>query len=200
MLIVGVDPAARTIAIVAKHVETNTIYAQKYVLYKASAKQTNETLGCAVGEMRQFLQWVDIVAPSGERVAWVENPLVGRGGVKTTMKQAYVGGIIRGMLVEAGFTVHDVYSSSWKAFLGIKNMKTVDQRSNTSKAKLPVVIALKRRWPKVMSVIGDDGDLTDAAAVLLYGESKGTPDAPRPARRTVRGRRPGVVVRPARVQ
>lgn len=162
MLVVGVDPSSKKIALVAYETITRSAYAQSHVLYK-SGKQQPSHLGQAVGVMRSFVQWAESVAPSGEKVAWVEDPLVGRGGVRTTMVQAFVGGIIRGMLVDAGFTVHNVNVSTWRARLGIKAKGTTAIKADTRRY---VVTA----WPKVEGLIGSDADLADAAAICLFGQ------------------------------
>lgn len=161
MLVVGIDPSAAKIAIVATHPVLNVTRAKSYVLYKAKERQTPATLGKALDAMDDFLVWADTVAPQGERYAWVEDPLVGRGGVSTTMKQSFVGGVIRASLARAGFEVYGVNVSTWK--------KSV---VGNGAAKKPAVrTSVKQKWPKVDGLIGNDGDLADAAAIALYGQS-----------------------------
>lgn len=160
MLVVGVDPSARKIAIASKHLVLNVASTHVFTLYKATEKQTVETMGKALRDMALFVQWADDIAGNGEKCAWVESPLVGRGGVTTTMKQAYVGGIIRATLHEAGFKVYDVNVSSWKA----------DVIGNGRATKADVRRAVRTQWPKIESLAGNDGDLWDAAGIALYGE------------------------------
>ena len=159
-LVVGVDPSARKIAIVATHPVLMTIHAESYILYKTTEKQTMASLGCAVTAMQRFLASVDGLLTS-PRYAWVEDPLIGRGGALTTMKQSYVQGIIRGMLVHAGFTVYGVNVSTWKK----------DIVGNGHAEKSDVLRAVKVRWPKIEGLVGSDGDLADAAAINLYGQA-----------------------------
>ena len=160
-LIVGIDPSAKHIAIVA-HSETLHIQtAQKYPLYlKGETKQTVASLGRAVEAIETFLVWADMVSPDGPRYAWVEDPLIGRGGAVTTMKQAYVGGIIRGVLVRRSFQVYGVNVSTWKA--------QVCGNGRADKAQVGRVVAVQ--WPKISGLVKGDGDLTDAAAICIFGQ------------------------------
>lgn len=204
-VIAGVDPSAKKIAIVATVPLLNVSKALTFSLYgKGQTKQTPESIAAALTAMEEFVAWVNQVAPNGERHAWVESPLVGRGGVLTTMKQAYVGGVIRAVLVRAGFTVHDVNQSTWKARLGAKGIKGDHSRAVKADVKRIVRIV----WPKIAGLIGDDSDLADAAAIAIYGgRSIGDPaftqgtaaaDA-RPAKRRVRRTQPRDLVRATRL-
>lgn len=164
-LIVGVDPSAKKIALVAKHTVLNVARVQSYPLYKTREKQTPESIHRALLAMEDFLTGVADLSVPGQRFAWVETPLVGRGGVTTTMKQAYVGGVIRACLVQHGFAVYDANPSTWRSTLGIKGKGTVALKANTARV-------VKTRWPKIVGLIDGDGDLTDAAAIALHGEQQ----------------------------
>lgn len=160
MIYSGWDVSARRIAVVAHEPVLNVVSAQVFTLYKVGAKQTASTLAAALDAMDDFLRWADAIAPAeGQRLAWVENPLVGRGGVATTMKQAYVGGIVRGVLARAGFLVYDVNVSTWKH----------EVTGNGGASKTDVRLAVSGLWPKAGVLVRDDADLTDAAAVAIYG-------------------------------
>ena len=160
-LIVGIDPSAKKIAIVAAVPILHVSYVSAQMLYKSDQRQTPQSIGKALDVMRDFLEWADGVAPNGERLAWVEDPLVGRGGVVPTIKQAYVGGIIRGTLANAGFKVYGVNQSSWK--------KAVLGNGRAEKAQIKQHV--KAMWPKIAGQIADDSDLADAAAINLYGQT-----------------------------
>jgi hypothetical protein len=198
-LVVGIDPSAKKIALVGKETVLNIQHAEAYPLYvRGQTSQTPESIHRAMVAMREYLDKIAPLIGDGPRYAFVEKPLVGRGGVVTTMKQAYVGGVIRACLVDAGFTVFDVNQSSWKSYLGIKGKGTAVQKAN-------VMQAVKIRWPKVQGLIAGDGDLTDAAGICLYGESQvasaSVPGgAARPAGSPVHGRGRGTVLRAARVR
>lgn len=161
MLIVGIDPSAKRIAIVAHETILKVQAVKTADLYlKGETKQTMESLGRAVTAMEDFVAWADEVCPSSPRVAWVEDPLVGRGGTTTTVKQSYVGGIIRGVLVASSFQVYGVNVSTWKSQVC----------GNGRADKRDVSRAVGVRWPKIARLVGDDVDLTDAAAICIYAE------------------------------
>lgn len=158
-LVVGVDPSSRKIAVVAgdPHLPVQKTWA--FPLYKTTEKQTPESLAraldCMDSVVADLAQW----AP-GNRYAWVEDPLVGRGGPVATMKQSLVQGIVRGVLARSGFVVYGVNVSTWK--------KAVVGKGNADKADVGRTVRAK--WPKVADLIGLDGDLADAAAICLYGQ------------------------------
>lgn len=159
-LIVGIDPSAKKIAWVG-HVPTlNVIHTEAAILYKAGQRQTMATMGLALDKMDDLIGWATQVCPHGGWYAWVEDPLIGRGGAVTTMKQAYIGGIIRGKLHNAGFEVSGVNVSTWK--------KQVCGNGRADKAAVQYTV--KMQWPKCSGLIGNDGDLADAAAIALYGQ------------------------------
>jgi Holliday junction resolvasome RuvABC endonuclease subunit len=161
-LVAGIDPSARRIAIVATELDLRIETAQAYNLYaKGESKQTMESLGRAVDAVEKFIEWADMVCPHGPRYAWVEDPLIGRGGSVTTMKQSYVGGIVRGILVRSSFQVYGVNVSTWKA--------RVCGTGSADKARVGHELGVK--WPKVSRLVGGDVDLTDAGAICLYGQA-----------------------------
>lgn len=194
-LVLGIDPSAKKIAVVGFQPETGTYRVESRNLYpKGATKQTPESLGNAAVFMRDFLAEAQVMASDGQRFAYVEEPLVGRGGASATIKQAYVGGIIRACLVEAGFKVYSVHPSTWRAGLGI-----------TSKGTAAIKTATRQRLdPKLRGLVGNDGDLVDAGAIALYGADQVRKAAllvpPGPDGSGVQGRRPDVVLRPARVR
>lgn len=196
-LVLGCDPSAKKIALVVQEDVLNIHRAEAFILYKGTEKQTPESIHRAMQVMTEFLTGIHGLTTGG-RFAWVEQPLVGRGGVSTTMKQAYVGGVIRACLVEAGFTVYDAHPSTWRAGLGINSRGT-----EPTKAATRQVVAAT--WPKVMPLVDGDSDLTDAAAIAIYGAEQvrkaGVLGATGLAASTVRRtRKRGDVLRPPRVR
>lgn len=197
-LVLGIDPSAKKIAVVGIQPETGTYKVEARTLYpKGTTTQTPPSLHNAMVFMRDFLTEVAPMASDGQRFAYVEKPLVGRGGASATIKQSYVGGIIRACLVEAGFKVYDAHPSTWRAALDIK----IGKGSSTAQAKAAVKARLN---PKLASLVGTDVDLADAAGIALYGAEcvrKGALLVPAgPTGGSVQGRRPDTVVRPARVR
>lgn len=156
-LVLGIDPSAKKIAIVATDTLTRVVVAEAYVLYKTGS-QTPESMGRAEMAMTDFLDKVARISP-GDRHAYVEQPVLNSVGIASTVKQAHIGGIIRGRLANAGFRVTDVNQSSWKAHV-----------VNNGRADKPdVARVVKVAWPKAWALVEHDGDLTDAAAICRYG-------------------------------
>lgn len=171
-LIVGVDPSAKHIAMVAVETTTGTFKHWKSSLYaKGSTKQTARSLGTAWSAMAHFVAEITpMIAQGSEPMAYVEYPVVARGGVATTLKQGYVGGIIRGCLAANGFAVYDANLSSWRKELGIVVPVSVKGgHARTRAFKDETKKALAARWPKVTGTLGDDADLIDAGAIAYYG-------------------------------
>ena len=163
MLILGLDPSAKKIAVVGIETFTNSYFVEAGMLYpKRATRQTPESLANAITFMNSVIMSVEHLAPIGQRFAFVETPLVGRGGVSATVKQSYVGGIIRGCLASRGFIVYDSNPSSWRSTLKIKG-------KGTALLKIATRQHVVANMPKVIPRIGDDADLTDAAAICLYG-------------------------------
>lgn len=201
-LILGIDPSAAKIAAVAVETLTGTFVVKAGKLYpKGTTKQTPESIGQALHFMRDFLQEIDPMVGSTQPLAFVELPLGGRGGLTTTIKQAYVGGIVRACLVEAGFAVYDANVSAWRGrFLGVKTGKG----RTTNILKQETAKAVEVRDPKLYRLVSHDGDLTDAAGIALYGADTARKGAglvaPQPPGSAVSGRGPGDVLRPPRVR
>ena len=188
-LIVGCDPSTKKIALVWHDTVTLTSGCVTYKINTASQSMSPASLGRAQDHMDTFVQMLAYMSPT-DRQAWVEDPLVGKGGIRSTMVQAYVGGIIRASLHNAGFDVHDVHPSTWK--------KAV---CGTGAAKKPdVARTIKVAWPKVHHLVESDGDLTDAAAIALYGHESLQGRVAAPARRRVPKGRSRPVLRPPRLR
>jgi hypothetical protein len=140
------------------------------------------------------------MAPEDQRFAYVESPLTGRGGIATTMKQAYVGGVIRACLVEAGFTVYDAHPSTWRSTLGMSS----GRGRTTAVQKIDAFAAVEVRDAKLSRLVAGDGDLTDAAAIALHGVEQvrkaGVIGDALAATGSLQGGGPAVVVRPSRVR
>ena len=171
MFVIGIDPSAKCIAVVGVETFTNSIYVEKGKLYpKGATRQTPESLSNAFAFTESVIMSVEHLAPAGQRYAFIETPLVGRGGVSATIKQAYVGGIIRGCLATRGFEVVDVHPSTWRAGLKIKG-------KGTDILKIVTRQYVETNLSKAMPRIGDDHDLVDAAAICLFGLQQLASDA-----------------------
>lgn len=155
-VILGIDPSSKVIAAVAACGPGMNV-----VRYDICRKSTSYTPAVAMEAMTVMHDLVDGLDTYGvdSKVAWVEAPLIGRGGAKATMVQSFVSGVIQACLIEAGYDVHLVNVQSWK--------KTLCGNGHASKDDVGRFLA--REWPKAAKVCGDDPDLIDAAAICLYG-------------------------------
>lgn len=196
-LILGIDPSARKVAMVAYETVTQTFSTHAVNLYgKGETRQTNDSLLRCLTSVRDYAAGL-VPTAVGQPLAYVEEPFVG-GGVKnpsSTIKQAYVGGIVRACLVEAGYRVYDVGVSSWRGTLGITGRGTAALKATTS-------ALVADRLPKVYHEVRTDHDLVDAAAIVLYGleqARKGSTIAGLAAG-SLQGGGPDLVVRPPRLR
>jgi Holliday junction resolvasome RuvABC endonuclease subunit len=155
--VVGVDPSSKTIALVAKHPVIGTVSAQKYILAK---KAGPEACSVAMEVMQEWMHQVDQIAPlGGNRLAFIEAPVIGKGGARTTMVQAFVSGVIQACFIQGGFNVYLVQNTAWKRVVV----------GDGSASKDACARAIAGRWPRVYQLAQGDQDLLDAAAICIYG-------------------------------
>lgn len=157
--ILGVDPSAKKIALVGTCPTLHSTLIEAITLYK-TGKQEMKHLGDALLGMQQFLEAARPLTEGVSCYAWVEQPMV-RGGTESALKQAYISGIIRATLVTAGFRVYNANVMTWKK----------EVCGNGRAEKSDVARAVRTQWPKVVDRLDGDGDLTDAAAIALYGQA-----------------------------
>ena len=185
-LILGIDPSAKKIAIVGHETFTNTHIVKSKILYpKGTTRQTPESLAIAQTWLESVIVGIESLAPEGQRFAYIETPLVGRGGISGTIKQAFVGGIIRACLSNHGFAVIDAHPSTWRSKLGIR----VGKGSSTLDSKASARALVIATFPKAMLEIGSDADLVDAAAICAYGLRSFSTQPAGPAKRPVQRHR-----------
>lgn len=161
-LIVGADISSRSIALVARHPLTPTAMVVKYEVSDGKRPFSSFNCGEALGCMYEFVDQVSVMAvPGSPRLAYIEAPVVaGARNIQSTVKQAYINGVVQAAFVQAGFTVEMVPISTWK-------MVVV---GNGSASKEQVARRIRGRWAPVHRSAAGDQDLLDAAAICLYGE------------------------------
>ena len=81
---------------------------------------------------------------------------MGRGGVKSTMVQAFVSGAVQAVLYDLGIGVHLVPVGTWK--------KATVGKGNATKAEVKQWVEMK--YPTLK---GEGQDILDAAALADYG-------------------------------
>jgi Holliday junction resolvasome RuvABC endonuclease subunit len=125
--------------------------------YELGSPFTAQVCGRAMDSTLSFLDEIDGSIPyQVERLCYIEAPVTARGGVKTTIVQAFVSGVVQACFIKAAFKVYLVNVSTWK--------KTVC--GNGHATKHDVAKAVKQRWPEIRT---DDQDLIDACGVLFHG-------------------------------
>lgn len=160
-LVVGIDPSSKHIALVAKHPVTPTGMVWKGDIRTGKGAYKPEVAAEAMYQMQEALGQVAAMAGGNiGRVAYVEAPLVGRGGAKSTMVQAYINGVIQACLIQAGFKTYLVNVQTWKS--------AVCGNGHADKADVQRLV--KARWPSIGRACGSDSDKNDAAAICIYGE------------------------------
>jgi Holliday junction resolvasome RuvABC endonuclease subunit len=151
--IVGADLSSHSLAFVAGKRQRGWNLHK----YELGSPFTSQVCGRAMDSTLAFLAEIDQSIPyQVERLCYIEAPVTARGGVKTTIVQAFVSGVVQACFVKAAFRVYLVNVSTWK--------KTVCGNGHADKRS--VAQAIKQRWPEIKT---DDQDLLDASGILLYG-------------------------------
>ena len=159
-VVLGIDPASTRIAYVALAEDDS---------YLAGA---NKKLGKSGGEAcaAAWKYMSDVVAtiygqwPDSSVSAFIESPVVGGGGVRSTMVQCFTSGAIQGLLHERGIQSQVANVSSWKKHVVGKGNATKDE----------VAEYLRRGWPAIYREAGGNQDIYDAACIAFFGRQKST--------------------------
>lgn len=153
-LIIGVDPASTKMAVVA-------LYGDEFII-KAVTKLGKSGGNACYNAQRAISSFVEALPWDTEsKHAYIESPIVGRGGVRTTMVQCFTSGAIQGTLHGFGFSTEIANVSSWK--------KRVVGRGNATKDDVREFLRL--RWPAIYRGTKGDQDAIDAACIALYGQA-----------------------------
>lgn len=155
-LIVGVDPASTKLAFYGLHPTLPTVLPMKYTLGK---RYSPEAAGAAMDATFEALERLRPMGAGKGALAFIESPVIGRGGARSTIVQAFTSGVVQACLIKSGFTVYMVNQSTWKTWL--------TGRPNVGKDY--VVRSMKGRYPKDVIAAAGDGDVLDAAALARYG-------------------------------
>lgn len=157
--VLGADLSSATLAFVCRHPAKAKYKIGRYDLGKPYRP---ESCAKALHHTMEFLAELDGFIPHRvDRLAYVEAPVVGRGGSKPTMVQSFVSGVVQACLVNAGFKVYLVNNMTWK--------KTVCGNGRSSKEDIARVVG--HRLPELFDRIKYSQDLTDAAGLCIYGSA-----------------------------
>ncbi len=154
-IVIGVDPAASKVAFVA-------ICLDEFISKAFTRLGKSGGVACwgAWNSTERLIDDLPWDMEGRELHAFVESPIVGRGGIKTTMVQCFTSGAVQGALSGAGFVTQTANVSSWK--------KHVVGKGNAKKEE--VAKYLRLRHPPLFAAAGGNQDLIDASCIALYGQ------------------------------
>ena len=154
LIVIGVDAASSRAAFVA--LRGREFFAMAVTKLGKTGGEACAAAHIATHDFLDQLPW-----PVTESIqAYIEWPVLGRGGFRSTMVQAFTSGAIQGALHERGCVTKGANVSSWK--------KAVVGKGNATKED--VSKSLRLRWPALYAEVGGDQDLCDASAIALYGK------------------------------
>lgn len=153
-IIIGVDPASSKIALVA-------ICGKEFIAkdYARLGKSGGVACANAWKYTHQFVSELPWDVTQYELHSFIEAPLVGRGGVRSTMVQCFTSGAVQGALSEQGFTTQVANVSSWK--------KSVIGKGNATKPEVAEYIRCYH--PKLFESARGNQDIIDASCIALFG-------------------------------
>lgn len=154
-VIIGVDPAASKVAFVA-------ICGNEFVSKAYTRLGTSGGVACwnAWNTTERFVSELPWELDGRQLHSFIEAPLVGRGGVRTTMVQCFTSGAIQGALNGLRFSTQIANVSSWK--------KRVVGRGNAKKPEVAEFLA--KQHPELFRATGGNQDLIDASCIALFGK------------------------------
>ena len=159
--IIGIDPSSRKLAMVAQADGNRDIHIVSEALVpKDSRGGTPAACLRAYDLVGSFVLMLQTVYRTRNICAYLEAPIVGRGGARTTMVQSFVSGAIQASLQSHEIPVTLVYPGSWKKLVvghGNATKETVSQH-------------LRGVWPALMERAKRDQDVIDAACICLFGQ------------------------------
>lgn len=155
-VVIGVDPASTKLAMVALSSTGEFVSMYNPKLGKSGGQSCSN----AMKATRDFVLAVSAQIGRPDS-AFVEAPIVGRGGVRTTMVQCFTSGAIQGVLHDEGIPTQIANVSSWK--------KRVVGKGNATKEE--VAKHLRLRWPDLFGSAKGNQDLIDASCIAIYGQS-----------------------------
>jgi Holliday junction resolvasome RuvABC endonuclease subunit len=157
-LVIGLDPSSQKIAMMVRPNPKS----KPEMVTLPFAKGADITYVClrAFRFVRAFVKkWIDL---GYEVHIFIEEPVVGRGGAYTTIRQAKANGAMLAGARSGGAHVEGVNNSTWK--------KSVCGKGNAGKPEIKNWV--RDHWPYAYDLCRGDQDLLDAACILLYGEKR----------------------------
>lgn len=161
--IVGIDPSSKKLAVTIFMPASNDIRSFFYPL----RKKANDTYTPKVAH--SAYSTVELMVHKHhlrryDTKVFMEAPVIGRGGAKSTMVQAYVSGAVQAALLSLSIPVTLVNVQVWKK----------DVVGNGAAGKPQVATAVQQRLSGLKLTahwqeINADQDIIDATALMMYG-------------------------------
>lgn len=158
MTILGVDPSSKGLHVVVGFQELDPeFFVRKELKFNESGPYTPLRAQRAYDLFQEFLArcYEEMPDSKNEFEVFLEGPVVGKGGVKSTMVQAYVSGAVQAACSGFGEIIHLVNVTSWK--------KEIVGNGRAGKSEV------KRAMRGRGIPDGLQQDFYDATAICLYG-------------------------------
>lgn len=153
--VIGIDPASTKLALVA--LSSDGRFLSSYI--PKLGRSGGQSCAGAMKATRAFVALAEDEFGTLDS-AYIEAPIVGRGGVRTTMVQCFTSGAVQGILHEAGISTQIANVSSWK--------KRVVGKGNATKEE--VAKYLRLRWASLYDMANGNQDLIDASCIAIFGQ------------------------------
>lgn len=153
-VVIGIDPSSRKIAVTVTRNHEPAIRMQTKTLPKDIADV------CLVSFT--YVRWMtkEYVDAGDQVYVFIEEPVVGRGGVYTTLRQAKAhGAMVAGAKSVPGANIHTVNNQRWKKVV----------LGNGSLGKPEIKRRMYEVWRDAYDASQGDQDLIDSAAINRYG-------------------------------
>ena len=150
-VIVGCDPSSKKLVFT---IQSNGVFEHfTEVIAKGTEKYAPSHAFKARMATRSVIESLDRMGGH----LFIENPVVGRGGVYPTMVQSFISGVVQSEFIEAGFAVHLTPIGTWKSrIVGAGNAKK-DDVAEWARVNAPSA------WRT------GDQDIMDSTAICVYG-------------------------------
>ena len=160
-VVIGIDPASTHIAFVTLYKEHFRVTVSKN-LGKSGPEACHNARLLTIETIGETKKWVNKIN-GGELDlpihCFYELPVLGRGGVRSTMVQCFTSGAVQATLYERQCPTYPVNVSSWK--------KAVVGKGNADKREVGEYLRL--RWDALYQSASGNQDVYVASAIALYG-------------------------------
>jgi Holliday junction resolvasome RuvABC endonuclease subunit len=158
--IIGIDPAARKLAIWASSMQG----ADPVPFYTKLSMEDEQACAMAFRSLSTiFSSEIELwkgLAQQPKLIVYIEKPFVGRGGIQSTLVQVLVHGALLAAAGEFNAELHRVDNMTWKSSL-LKNAKA---------DKDEIAQYVKDRDPYLFERCEGNQDLIDALCIYWYGQ------------------------------